>query len=743
MQKKISFTRSFFRLGGLLGLIVFLQTPFFCFADSQDEPNITTSLVDWSVAGYDGEVPYYPATVNVIDFGAVGDGTTDNFTAFQNALNATMEGEAVYIPPGTYLLNSTLALLQGRVLRGECPSNTVLQFDLGENNVDCIEILTYQYGTYTAVTGGFTKGSSTLTVADASNFTVGSYAELEQENDAALMYTSSTWNVSWAANSVGQMLKITAINGNELTISPPLSISYNSSLNPQVRPTGLIENVGIENLKLERLDAGDGYTVLIKNAANCWVHNVESAFTYRSHIIIDSGIHIDIRDNYFHHAHDYGGGGHGYGVTCGDHATACLIENNVFHTLRHAMMVKQGANMNVFGYNYSYDPHWDISTTNIPPDISLHGHYPNMNLFEGNIVQEPTSADYWGPSGPGNTFFRNRIATSDLKVADYSHEQYIIGNELVGIANVINIDASVLNTFIHGNIENGMVTWDANCPSMTLADSYYLNGTPTFWNDLPFPAFGPEFLANPNTIPAKVRHDSGQILQNCPIRVQATVFLEGAYDVSNGGMQTTLRTNQLIPLTQPFDTNPWNYSGNERVQELTAIPTNAVDWVLVEVRNGADSNDMLEQRAGFLLADGSIVAAQPLFAGDVGLYFYELNEGENYYMAIKTRNHLAALSAVTVALPNAVPYDFSQAANVAGSIELLANMGDGNFALSAGDTNAEGIISVADFNQYIAESASVNQYADADFNLDGQVSVLDFNFYLPNAGLIGVSAVRY
>ena len=33
----------------------------------------------------------------------------------------------------------------------------------------------------------------------------------------------------------------------------------------------------------------------------------------------------EVRDSYFHHAYDRGGGGHGYGVTMNTHVTSCLV----------------------------------------------------------------------------------------------------------------------------------------------------------------------------------------------------------------------------------------------------------------------------------------------------------------------------------------------------------------------------------------------------------------------------------
>jgi hypothetical protein len=57
---------------------------------------------------------------NVLDFGAVGDGTTDNFAAFQNALNAARSGGMVYVPPGqfAFIQNSTLHIPRGVTLQG-------------------------------------------------------------------------------------------------------------------------------------------------------------------------------------------------------------------------------------------------------------------------------------------------------------------------------------------------------------------------------------------------------------------------------------------------------------------------------------------------------------------------------------------------------------------------------------------------------------------------------------------------
>jgi polygalacturonase len=47
------------------------------------------------------------AAVNVKDYGATGDGTTDDTTSIQAAINAVTSGGVVYFPSGTYRIART------------------------------------------------------------------------------------------------------------------------------------------------------------------------------------------------------------------------------------------------------------------------------------------------------------------------------------------------------------------------------------------------------------------------------------------------------------------------------------------------------------------------------------------------------------------------------------------------------------------------------------------------------------
>jgi len=94
-------------------------------------------------------------------------------------------------------------------------------------------------------------------------------------------------------------------------------------------------------------------------------------------------------------------------------------------------------------------------------------------------------------------------------------------------------------------------------------------------------------------------------------------------------------------------------------------------------------------------------------------------------------------------LPNTTAYDFTAANSALGGNPQQKALANGNYALYAGDYNANGIISVSDYNGYLDQLATPTPYEDADFSLDGNVTTNDFNLYQPHPSVIGVRAIRY
>ncbi|MBT4139032.1 MAG: dockerin, partial [Candidatus Latescibacteria bacterium] len=161
---------------------------------------------------------------------------------------------------------------------------------------------------------------------------------------------------------------------------------------------------------------------------------------------------------------------------------------------------------NVFAYNYSVET---LSEgTWVPCDVSLHGHFPFMNLFESNTVQKIDVSDYWGPVGPGNTFLRNRVENYGFRIRDHSHLQNVIGNELVQVDQEIAIHNSVKNTYTEGNYVGGLLHWSPNIIDKTIPHSLYLSEKPGFFGDLPWPVIGADLISSQGKIPAQIRFEN-------------------------------------------------------------------------------------------------------------------------------------------------------------------------------------------------------------------------------------------
>jgi len=70
---------------------------------------------------------YFADVLNVKDFGATGDGSTDDTAAIQAALTAAGANGTINIPAGTYLLSATLNALTNQQIIGAGMNNTIFR----------------------------------------------------------------------------------------------------------------------------------------------------------------------------------------------------------------------------------------------------------------------------------------------------------------------------------------------------------------------------------------------------------------------------------------------------------------------------------------------------------------------------------------------------------------------------------------------------------------------------------------
>lgn len=143
------------------------------------------------------------------------------------------------------------------------------------------------------------------------------------------------------------------------------------------------------------------------------------------------------------------------------------------------------------------------------------------------------------------------------------------------------------------------------------------------------------------------------------------VFLQGAYDAGSGMMNDNLRTLGFIPTTQPYSSAPYAgkfthvLTGGAEVTTPAVLavtgPNAIVDWVFIELRDKNNNANVIATRAALVQRDGDVVDVD----GVSPVKFSNL-VGNEYYVAIRHRNHLGVMSANTIFL-NLVgaPCDFT------------------------------------------------------------------------------------
>ena len=211
------------------------------------------------------------------------------------------------------------------------------------------------------------------------------------------------------------------------------------------------------------------------------------------------------------------------------------------------------------------------------------------------------------------------------------------------------------------------------------------------------------------------------------IHIDSKLFLEGPYDSGSSALMFDyLRSSDLIPLDTPYidgkSINPTvlTVTGNDAI----------VDWVWVELRDQGDYTNIVEATSALLQKDGDIVDVD----GVSGLTFS--SPANSYYVAIAHRNHLGIITDNPINLATTSTLDLTNnIALINGGLNAISNMGDGYYALTAGDYDGNGQVQNTDLTGILPLIGTAS-YSPADLDMNGQTQNTDINnTLLPNIGL--------
>lgn len=552
--------------------------------------------VDWSGAGVTGGIPARG--------GAACDTLSSTATAAQiNTALAACNNGYVKLNAGTFNLTTGITFRGANnvTLRGSGPGQTILKFADSDNCLGfeaniCMRGNTDNWSGnpagVTDWTAGYAKGTTVITLGDTTGLSVNQIVVLDQLDDASdpggvYVCGGTSCRLPGEGPPAGrtdraqqQYVKITAIAGNSVTISPGLHMpNWKASRTPQLWWWGnTLEMSGVEDLTVDHTGGQEGAGIVFQAAYNGWVKNVKSMNSKRSHVWHNSAARIEVRNSYFYGTKD--SASQSYGVEWFGTSDSLAI-NNIFHKVTTPMMTGNSAGC-VAAYNYTTDMIYTPVASWMSHGLhASHDAGSGMNLFESNVTNGVT-ADLYHGTGNLATVFRNRVIglestktqnTSAVNLWGYNRLFNLVGNILGTLGYHLHYEISSVNptgdpdkaVYVLGytaikntntaglaydtQTRSTLVRWGnydyfnkanrflaSEIPagvtvptSQTLPASMFLAAKPSWWGTMPWPAIGPDVVCGTEElsghtfkIPAQVCYETTATLPDGTKNFNAT-----------------------------------------------------------------------------------------------------------------------------------------------------------------------------------------------------------------------------
>ena len=393
----------------------------------------TDRLADWRpgvTVGVPGGIP--TDRTNLIDvtmepYAADNTGTADAQPAIMKAVAAAKDKDVVYLPAGTYRINTAIAVGKSKLtIRGAGPGKTVLMaYNSGRGGAIDINFLASNgagwwnaNGLKLGITGSPARGATILTLGDTKALDalpqggIGQICQVSLKNDPKLPVVSPG-NAEYLRK---QLTRIVAKTPTTVTIDPPLLFDLPGELAPRLIPAGgQVEFVGIEDLTVNGVNSSTRHSPVVMNQSyGCWVKNVSVINVPNWHFLSMDSLQCEIR-----HCHlakrTKPMGPDGGGLTFGG-CSFFLVEDNVLAEAFPQIEVNSTCG-SVFAYNFCDD--LGIQGDLLGGSInSNHGAHNSFNLYEGNCAPKFQCDGYHG-GGSHDTAFRNWFHGSSEKTAQF------------------------------------------------------------------------------------------------------------------------------------------------------------------------------------------------------------------------------------------------------------------------------------------------------------------------------------
>ena len=210
-----------------------------------------------------------------------------------------------------------------------------------------------------------------------------------------------------------------------VTFSSPFHTVYRASHAAQLTVLAEMDKhlrgVGVESMTLER---GDADLLQFQNVAYSWVKNIEATKWRGAGVLFFKSFRCELRDSYIHTPVYFEPGGGSYNIALDTGSSEILIENNVSVDADKVMVARTAGAGSVVGYNYMDDGH--IGGNPDWMEIGVNGSHMvgcHHMLFEGNYGFNGDNDKTHGNSNT-HTYFRNHLSGRRLT--------YGMGNRAAG-----------------------------------------------------------------------------------------------------------------------------------------------------------------------------------------------------------------------------------------------------------------------------------------------------------------------
>jgi len=378
--------------------------------------------------------------------------TTSDFSNMDEMGDNAPDNVVLYIPAGVYNINSNQAISLTRsniVIRGSGMSSTILKEMSGAASSACsgipsnaISICNSGFdGSAVSWTSGYDVGTRNITLSNTSSFSVGGWIDLDMDSETVCEFVDESH-----ADMFHHRAKITAINGNTLTIDRGLRMKYDGSgcTGFVARPFNPLTNIGIENIGFtsdESVNRADlEWHVGMHGTVNSWLIGNSFGRGDVQWVMIRFSARIWVQGNNFDDMRDVT-----YsieGMSGKDGTTDIVWENNICTNSRTCQMFYNGAEGIISSYNFFRQNQSAHSSGGCERAFQIHGHYVREILIEGNDVNCAIQmADkYWGRNGERSTAYRNRnTANTCIDSHNYISVDYSGGPEGIFNSRYLNI----------------------------------------------------------------------------------------------------------------------------------------------------------------------------------------------------------------------------------------------------------------------------------------------------------------